>query len=99
VDAVSSNIFWIEGEKFLSPPSSDGGVEGVMRKNLISLLSENKFSFSEKSINAEALKSADEIFLTNIGWCIKSVTKFEGRIFKTETTKQVFNLVMKSLRG
>src|SRR5262249_54377538 len=24
VDAVSSNIFWIEGEKFLSPPSSDG---------------------------------------------------------------------------
>ena len=96
-DAISSNVFWIEEGKVFSPPVSDGGVEGVMRKNLIQLLQKNNFHFEEKSVMPAQLKSADEIFLTNIGWAIKPVTSFEGKNFKSEITKQIFQLLVNNL--
>ncbi|MFI5135312.1 MAG: aminotransferase class IV [Chitinophagales bacterium] len=96
-DAISSNLFWIEKGKIFSPTVSDGGVDGVMRKNLIRLLPQNNFSFEEKSIKPDELKSADEVFLTNVGWAIKPVTHFEGKIFQTEIAKQLFILLMESL--
>ena len=96
-DAISSNVFWIEREKIFSPPISDGGVEGVMRKNLIRLLDENNFSFSERSITPDELKLADEIFLTNIGWCIKPITLFKGKKFGTSLSERVFQMILQSL--
>ena len=93
-DAISSNVFWIEQGKVFSPPISDGGVEGVMRKNLIRVLKEHDYSFEEKTISASELKTADEIFLTNVGWAIKPVTRFETTSYPTSVTREIFLLLM-----
>jgi len=98
VDAISSNIFWIEKGRVFSPPVSDGGVEGVMRKNLIRILLENKFPFEEKSVTPDELKSADEVFLTNVGWGIKPVTKFETASYSTAVAKENFLLLEKEFK-
>jgi len=96
-DVISSNVFWIEKGKVFSPPVSDGGVEGVMRKNLIRLLQEHSFSVAEKSITPDELKSVDEIFLTNVGWAIKPVTKFDGASYFTFITKEIFACLIKEI--
>jgi len=96
-DAISSNIFWIEDDKIFSPPVADGGVEGVMRKNLIRLMTNQKISVSEKSISPDEIKSAGEIFLTNVGWGIKPVTRFEEKTFQTKITKEIFQQLLLEL--
>ena len=96
-DAISSNVFWIEKEMVFTPPLSDGGIDGIMRKNLIRILKNNNISVEEKSINAEDLKSADEIFLTNVVWGIKPITEMVGKKFSTSITKELFELLLKTL--
>jgi branched-chain amino acid aminotransferase len=96
-DAISSNVFWIENRKIFSPPISDGGVEGVMRKNLIRIFDRNNFTYQEKSITPQQLKNADEIFLTNVSWAIKSVTKFESSSYSSLITKEIFSILRKEL--
>lgn len=96
-DAISSNVFWIEKGKVFSPPVSDGGVEGVMRKNLIRILLKNNFPFEEKSVTPDKLKTADEVFLTNVGRAIQPVTKFEMASYSTSVTREIFLLLMKEL--
>jgi branched-chain amino acid aminotransferase len=96
-DGISSNVFWIKKGKVFSPPISDGGVEGVMRKNLIRILLKNDFSFEEKSITPAELKDAEEVFLTNVGWAIKPVTKFEATFYFSFLAKEIFLLLMEKL--
>jgi branched-chain amino acid aminotransferase len=96
-DAISSNVFWIEKGKIFSPPISDGGVEGVMRKNLIRIFDKKNFPYEEKSITPDDLKTADEIFLTNVSWAIKPVTKFESTSYCSFITKEIFHLFMREL--
>ncbi|MCY7409089.1 MAG: aminotransferase class IV, partial [Chitinophagales bacterium] len=92
-EATSSNIFWIKAGEIFSPPVSDGGVEGVMRKNLIMFLKENNFPFKEKSVSPAELKTADEVFLTNVGWGIKQVTEFENVFYQTKITAEIFKMI------
>ena len=96
-DAISSNVFWIQKDKIFSPPVADGGVEGVLRKNLIRILSLQNFSFREMSITPAELKEADEVFLVNVGWGIKPVTRFEDVSYATSITKAIFHLLMEGL--
>ncbi|MBS1657276.1 MAG: aminotransferase class IV family protein [Bacteroidetes bacterium] len=96
-DAISSNVFWIENGRIFSPPVSDGGVDGVTRKNLIHILAENNFPFSERSITPYEMASADEVFLTNVGWGIKPVSQFGDRTYSTRVTRQIFQWLVNSL--
>jgi len=96
-DAISSNVFWMREGKIFSPPVSDGGVEGVTRKNLIHILREKNLQVEERSAKPDEIKSADEIFLTNVGWGIKPVTHFEGKNFQTRITKEIFTMLMNSI--
>lgn len=92
-DATSSNIFWIENNIVYTTPVSDGGVDGILRKQLLQLLEKQHVTCSEKSITPEALSVVDEIFLTNVGHGIRPVTKFSGRIFSTRKTKEIAELL------
>jgi branched-chain amino acid aminotransferase len=96
-DAISSNVFWIEGGKIFSPPVSDGGVDGVTRKNLIRILAENNFPFRERSITPDEIASADEVFLTNVAWGIKPVSQFGDQTYSTRVTRQLFQWLVNSL--
>lgn len=96
-DAISSNVFWIERGGLFSVPVSVGGVDGVMRINLIRLAQGMRFTFIERSITPDELKEVDEVFLTNVGWGIKAVSNFGEKKFGTAVTAELFNVLLRSL--
>lgn len=97
-DAISSNIFWIKNEVVHTTPVSDGGVDGIMRRQLLQLLKENKIDCMEKSVTPTVLSDADEIFLSNVGRGIRPVTRYAGNIFGTRKTKEIAELLFGFLR-
>ena len=96
-DAISSNLFWIEKGKIYSPPNSDGGVDGVLRKNLIRVLLRHGFDYREKSVVPRELESADEIFLTNTAWGIKRVSRFGAVSYHSFITREIFNCFLTAI--
>lgn len=71
-----ANIFWVRNGAVFTPPLSEGCVAGVMRR----FLSDNT-KVTEKPLTIEALRSADEVFLTNAVRRIKWVGEIEGKSY------------------
>jgi branched-chain amino acid aminotransferase len=64
-EAVSSNIFIVKNNEFITPPINDGCIDGIMRKQIIGILKSNKKKITESSLTVDHLLKADETFLTN----------------------------------
>lgn len=86
VEALNGNLFVINGTEIKTPPLSDGCLDGVLRKNLIAIISKGEnYQLVEQSISPFELQKADEIFITNAISGIIPVTKYR----KKEYTKKV----------
>lgn len=79
-DGSIANVFIINDGQIFTPPVSDGALPGVMRSILIEEFKDN-FPIVEKSISADELLMADEVFLTNALMGLKSVQKINTREF------------------
>ncbi len=64
-DSTNSNVFLVKDKIISTPALSEGCINGVMRKQVITLANENGFSVNATAIEAEMLRHADEVFLTN----------------------------------
>lgn len=96
VEAINSNIFIINGKTIKTPPISDGCVNGIIRKQIIELISKSEeFELEEVSISPFELQKADEIFLTNIISGIQSVSKYK----KKEYTNEIANKLLVKLNA
>lgn len=74
-EAISSSVFILNGDQLITPPLKDGGVDGIMRKQLIKYATAFKYSFSEKSLTVAEVLNAEEIILTNTIQGIRTVKK------------------------
>jgi branched-chain amino acid aminotransferase len=86
-DTTISNIFIIKGKRIMTPPLSEGPVEGVMRRHLL----ESCPGAMEKALTIEEMMEADEIFLTNAISGIRWVGECQGKRFGREETVLIFN--------
>jgi branched-chain amino acid aminotransferase len=90
VEALNGNIFLISGNIIKTPPLSDGCLNGILRKQLISILKKMQdFTLEEASISPFELQKADEIFITNTIQGIVTITKYRKKEFANETAKQL----------
>lgn len=64
-ESISSNIFVVKNGTLYTPPLTEGCVDGVMRKQIITLSTLNKILVFENRLTDYILCNADEIFLTN----------------------------------
>jgi branched-chain amino acid aminotransferase len=64
-DASISNLFFIRGGVVHTPPLSEGGVAGVLRRFLLEQLPSWGYVGKETAVTTDYLAGADEIFLTN----------------------------------
>jgi branched-chain amino acid aminotransferase len=78
VEALSSNVFIVKGDKVFTPLIADGGVDGVMRKFILQNFPE---VMEERSLRLEDILQADELWLTNAVRGLQSVTSFEGKVY------------------
>ncbi len=84
-ESAIANVFWVKANIIYTPPLTEGCVDGVMRKYLMS-----QISITEKNCHSTDLQQADEMFLTNAVSGIRWVAAFEGKEFSNKTTKTLY---------
>ena len=84
VEALQGNIFILRGDKLITPPVSEGCLNGVMRKQVLNLVRgiEN-LEVLEESISPFDLQKADELFITNVIKGIQPITKYRKKEYTT----------------
>ena len=90
VEALNGNIFTVSGNNIKTPPLTDGCLNGILRKQLISIIKKMQdFTIEEASVSPFELQKADEIFITNTINGIVSITKYRKKEFTNEVAKQL----------
>jgi len=83
VEVLQGNLFMVTGKKLITPPVSEGCLNGVMRKQILALAKKVEgIEVSEEIISPFDLQKADELFLTNVITGIQSITKYRKKEFK-----------------
>ncbi len=82
VEALQGNIFMLQGNKLITPPISEGCLNGVMRKQILSLARNiENIEVFEEAISPFDLQKADELFITNVIKGIQPITKYRKKEF------------------
>ena len=85
VEALNGNIFMKMGDVIVTPPISDGCLNGIMRKQLIALINKMEgLQCVEKSISPFDLQKSDELFISNVIKGIQPITKYRKKEFGIE---------------
>ncbi|MBS1606051.1 MAG: aminotransferase class IV, partial [Bacteroidetes bacterium] len=96
-DSTIANLFYIRDSVFYTPPLSEGGVAGVMRRHLLEALPAAGYVVAEKPVSVGDLLEADEVFLTNAIRGIIPVGTFEGKRYACRVAGVVEERVIKAL--
>ncbi|WP_338647771.1 aminotransferase class IV [Flavobacterium sp. KS-LB2] len=84
VEALQGNIFMLSGNKLITPPVSEGCLNGVMRKQILSLAKKiENLEVIEEVISPFDLQKADELFITNVIKGIQPITQYRKKAFST----------------
>jgi branched-chain amino acid aminotransferase len=80
-EASIHNVFYVMDGKVMTPPLSEGGVDGVMRRYLLDTAQRWGWPVSEEMVEPDALYRADEVFVTNAISGIRWVAGFRGKTY------------------
>ncbi|WP_417365527.1 aminotransferase class IV [Flavobacterium beibuense] len=80
IEALQGNIFMLKGKKLVTPPITDGCLNGIMRKQILAIARKTEgLDVSEESISPFELQKADEIFITNVIKGVQPITKYRKK--------------------
>ena len=79
IEAVSHNVFLINGESLSTPDLRYSGVAGVMREYILSIVQEKGRSVQVSSISKEDILRADAVFLCNSLHGIWPICELDGK--------------------
>ena len=90
VECLNGNIFLVEGNTIKTPPLSDGCLNGILRKQILSLLKKHDtFEIFEDSISTFELQKADELFYTNVIQGIVPITKYRKKVYEAKVSTDI----------
>jgi len=78
-DSTNSNVFLVKEKTISTPALSEGCINGVMRRQVITFAKANEFTVQETAVEIEMLRHADEVFLTNAVNGIRWVQRYGDR--------------------
>jgi branched-chain amino acid aminotransferase len=85
VETLQGNIFMLKDNILITPPISEGCLNGIMRKQVIALARKiENLEILETVISPFDLQKADELFVTNIIIGIQSITKYRKKEFSNK---------------
>ena len=80
IEALQGNIFMVMDGKLITPPVSEGCLNGVMRKQILSLAKKiENLQVLEQPISPFDLQKAEELFITNVIKGIQPITKYRKK--------------------
>lgn len=86
-ESISANIFIVKNGTLYTSPLSEGCVAGIMRKQIMSLATQNKILTFESPITMNTLMNGDEIFLTSSIKGIQWVGQFKQKYYTNKTAQ------------
>ncbi|WP_339655146.1 aminotransferase class IV [Flavobacterium frigidarium] len=100
VEAIQGNIFMLLGNKLITPPVSEGCLNGVMRKQVLALAKKlPELTVVEEIISPFDLQKADQLFLTNVIKGIQPITKYRKKEFTTTLAQELTTLLNELIAG
>jgi branched-chain amino acid aminotransferase len=88
VEAINGNVFILKDNELITPPVSEGCVNGVMRKQILAIAKKmEQWEVVEKPISPFDLQKSDEIFITNVISGVFPVTKYRKKEFTTDAAQ------------
>lgn len=98
VEALQNNIFMKCGNEIVTPPITEGCLNGIMRKQVLELLKKKEgIVVKEAVISPFDLQKADELFLTNVISGIQPITKYRKKGYTIDFSKELVQLLNNSL--
>lgn len=90
IEALNGNLFMLMGNKLITPPTSEGCLNGVMRKQILALAKKiETLEVVEEPISPFDLQKADELFITNVIKGIQPITKYRKKEYEAKTAKEL----------
>ncbi|MGL5325548.1 MAG: aminotransferase class IV, partial [Aeromonas sp.] len=65
IEGVSANLFWRRGKTVFTPDLARGGVDGIMRRQVMAMLKQMSIELRVVEAPLESLWQAEEVWLTN----------------------------------
>lgn len=78
VEASVANIFAVRAGRLLTPPASDGALEGLTRATVLELAGAQRIPAEQRTLGRFDLLAAEEVFLTGSGARIVAVGSLDG---------------------
>jgi branched-chain amino acid aminotransferase len=78
-EASVANVFVLAGRTLLTPPPTDGCLEGVTRRTVMEVAPSLGLAAAERTLSRTDLLAADEVFLTGTGAGIVPVRALDGQ--------------------
>ncbi|GAA4774423.1 MULTISPECIES: aminotransferase class IV [Flavobacterium] len=98
-EALNGNIFMLKDNKLITPPISEGCLNGIMRKQIIALAKTIEgLTVEEVNISPFDLQKADELFITNVIKGIQPVTKYRKKEFETNLSQTLISKLNTKIR-
>lgn len=98
IEAINGNLFMLMKNQLITPPISEGPLNGIMRKQILKLAkSMENLEVIEKEISPFDLQKADELFLTNVIVGIQPITKYRKKEFETKLASQLLEKLNQSI--
>lgn len=88
IESINSNVFVIKNGTLYTSPITDGCIDGVMRKQILTIAAQNKILVFEQSLTVHTLTDGDEVFLTNAIKGIQWIGQFKNKFYTNQ--KSVF---------
>jgi len=90
IEAVNGNLFMLLNNQLITPPISEGCLNGIMRKQILKLAREMEgIEVIEKEISPFDLQKAAELFITNMIVGIQPITKYRKKDFDQKLANQL----------
>jgi branched-chain amino acid aminotransferase len=100
IEALQGNIFMLKGNALITPPVSEGCLNGVMRRQVLTLARKiENLEVVEEVISPFDLQKSDELFITNVIKGIQPITKYRKKEFTTNLATILVQKLNESISG
>lgn len=94
VEALNGNLFMVMKNKIITPPISDGCLNGIMRKQIIEIAKKiESYEVVEETISPFDLQKADELFITNVIAGIIPISKYRKKEYQSDVAQELLKKI------
>lgn len=93
VETLNGNIFIVKGNSIITPPLSDGSLDGITRRKIIALAAQTTYQLKQATISFTDLKNAEEIWITNTIVGIQPITHYDKRTYENKVGEEFIDLL------